>query len=73
MKTCKYCGKWIYWERNASGKTIPVNPDGTPHHQTCKAYHKAKAEQARRDRVAKMADAVTMDFLENPNQLHFSF
>lgn len=73
MKTCKYCGKWIDWERNASGKRIPVNPDGTPHHRTCKEYHKAKAEQARRQRAAKIADVATMGFLEHPNQLHFGF
>ena len=76
MKACKYCGKWIDWERNANGKSIPVNPDGTPHHRTCKAYHKAKALQRRRDMEARVVYGITRAVVlpdENPNQLLLPF
>lgn len=77
MKTCKYCGKWIEWRRDASGKAIPVDPDGTPHHRTCRAWHAHKAEQARRDREAKLVYGLVRAACtppgENPDQLHFPF
>lgn len=76
MSICKYCHKEIAWEKTASGKSVPVNADGTLHHRTCHAFHKAKALQARRDREARAAygHARAAEAIpENPNQLHFAF
>jgi len=29
------CGEAIYWVRTLSGRSMPVNPDGTSHFNTC--------------------------------------
>lgn len=69
MNTCKYCGKPVEWDVNANGKTVPFDRDGTPHHRTCRAFHRLKARQTRELKTAYGP----ADFPENPNQLHFSF
>ena len=73
MSTCKYCRKPIEWDRNASGKLVPVNPDGSLHHTTCRAWHKVKAQRERENREAKIAYGLLPAIPENPNQMHFSF
>ena len=72
MTTCKYCGKEIEWDRNASGKTVPYNPDGTLHHRTCRKYHQLKARRTRELKAA-YGPAPVPAVAEDPNQLHFSF
>ena len=75
--TCQYCHKPIQWERNASGKSVPVNADGTRHHRTCKAFHKAKALKARQTRELKAAygpgKAPAEAIQDIPGQLLFQF
>lgn len=77
MKTCKYCGKPIEWDRNASGKLVPYDPDGTPHHATCRAWHKLRAEKARQTRELKAAygsaKAPAQAIQDIPGQLLFQF
>lgn len=72
---CKYCGEWVEWVETNTGKRIPLNPDGSRHHRTCRAFHRAKAETARQDRAARVAYGVVRETLasENPNQLQFGF
>ena len=71
--TCKYCNKPIDWEITPNGVRRPLDPDGTPHHRTCRQWHKIKAAQARRDREARAAyGPAKPDFPENPNQLHLA-
>ncbi len=76
MSICKYCHKPVRWEKIA-GKSVPLNPDGTRHHRTCKAFHKAKALQARRDREARAAygsaKAPAQAIQDIPGQLLFQF
>lgn len=77
MSICKYCHKEIAWEKTASGKSVPVNADGTLHHRTCHAFHKAKALQARRDREARAAygsaKVPAQSIQDIPGQLLFQF
>lgn len=35
VKSCRSCGADIHWIETASGKRMPVNPDGTSHFATC--------------------------------------
>jgi len=35
MSKCAGCGAVIEWEVTASGRSTPVNADGTPHWATC--------------------------------------
>lgn len=70
--TCKYCGKPIEWDRNASGKTVPYDRDGTPHHRTCRKYHQLKARRTRELKAAYGPSPMPV-LPEDPNQLHFSF
>jgi hypothetical protein len=32
---CRGCGAFVYWIRTLTGKTMPVDPDGTSHFATC--------------------------------------
>lgn len=75
MSICKYCHKEIAWEKTASGKSVPVNADGTLHHRTCHAFHKVAALQARRDREARAAygPAAAAPIQDIPGQLKFNF
>lgn len=34
-KKCKGCGAIIYWVVTLRGRNMPVNPDGTPHWDSC--------------------------------------
>lgn len=74
---CKYCGAPIEWDRSASGKTIPYNPDGTRHHATCREWHRVEREtrlrRARETRELRAAYGPAVAIPENPNQMHFSF
>jgi len=74
---CKYCGAPIEWDRSASGKTIPYNPDGTRHHATCREWHRVEREnrlrRARETRELRAAYGPAVAVPENPNQMHFSF
>lgn len=40
--TCKSCHAVIYWIRTDKGKSMPVNPDGSPHWATCPDADKFK-------------------------------
>lgn len=76
MSTCKHCGQRIQWETGPNGSR-PVDPDGTPHHRTCRKFHRLKKEEARRRREIKAAYgpavAAASEIPENPNQMHFAF
>lgn len=72
MPKCRYCGLEIYWETTSRGNR-PVNPDGTPHHRTCRVYHAIKrAERLERASLPPRGEPVLTE-CENPNQLHFAF
>lgn len=69
MSQCKYCGAEILWHVGRNGHARPDNPDGTPHHRTCRAYHAIeKAERARKAEEAALAAAAA-----NPSQMQFAF
>lgn len=74
MPKCRYCGLEIYWETTSRGNR-PINPDGTPHHRTCRKFHAFKARE-RAERLG-LSCAVTAPALtepaENPKQMHFAF
>jgi hypothetical protein len=42
IRSCRSCGASIYWILTASGKRMPVDPDGTSHFATCPnaAHHR---------------------------------
>ncbi len=35
-RTCRGCGKSIYWIETERKKRMPVDPDGTSHFATCR-------------------------------------